>query len=115
MEILKKSKETFTPKELYVLTMSPETQKMKDAISQTIEVGNFCLYEDTNSKGELQNILAISTPEGECIATNSATFIEDFFRMQDLFSGCGEVVKSVKVISGTSKAGREFITCAYAD
>lgn len=115
MEIIKKSKETFTPKELYVLTMSPETRKMKDAISQTVEIGNYCLYKDNNSKGEEHNILAISTPDGECIATNSPTFIEDFFRMQDMFAGCGEVVKSVKVISGTSKAGREFITCAYAD
>jgi hypothetical protein len=35
--------------------------------------------------------------------------------MLDMFAGCGEAVTAIEVISGTSKAGREFITCAYAE
>jgi len=114
MKIVKTSKELST-QERYFLTMAPGVQKMKDAVTQTIEVAAFCLYEDVNSKDEQQTILSISTPENEVFATNSPTFIEDFFKMQDLFNECGETVKAVKVISGTSKAGREFITCVYAN
>lgn len=110
------SSENLTPKEIYNLTMSPKTQKMKDAIGSRIEIGAWAAYEDVNKKtGELQEVLAIMTPEGEIFATNSPTFKEDFFQMQDLFSNMGETVHAISVISGTSKAGREFISCSYED
>jgi hypothetical protein len=113
MEIIKTSKE-LTAQERYFLTMAPSVQKMKDAVSQEIEVSTWCVYKDTNSKNEEQTILSIATPENEVFATNSPTFIEDFLKMQTLFTESGEVVKSIKVINGQSKAGREFITCVYA-
>lgn len=113
MNITRTSKE-LTAQERYFLTMAPSVQKMKDAISQEIEVAAFCVYEDTNSKGEEQTILSIATPENEVFATNSPTFIEDFLKMYDMFTDCGETITKVEVISGESKAGREFITCVYA-
>ena len=113
MKIVKTSKE-LTPQERYFLTMAPSVQKMKDAVSQRIEVAAWCIYEDTNSKGEDQTILSIATPENEVFATNSPTFIEDFGKMNALFDECGESVTAIEVISGQSKAGREFITCVYA-
>ena len=114
MEILKTSGE-LTAKERYFLTMAPTVQKMKDAISQRIEIANWCVYSDVNSKGEFQEILAIATPENEVFATNSKTFMDDFEKMNAVFAECGEPVKAIVVTSGTSKAGREFITCVYAD
>lgn len=113
MTIIKTSKE-LSAQERYFLTMAPSVQKMKDAIGQELEVTAFCVYEDTNSKGEEQTILSMTTPEGDVFATNSPTFIEDFQKMWDLFNDLGEQVKAIKVISGTSKSGREFITCVYA-
>ena len=113
MEILKTSKE-LTAKEKYFLTMSPAVQKMKDVVSQEIELAAWCMYKDLNSKDEIQTILSISTSENEVFATNSPTFIEDFLKMQTVFEESGEKVNSIKVISGMSKAGREFITCVYA-
>ena len=110
------SSENLTPKEIYSLTMSPKTQKMKDALGSRIEIGAWASYEDANKKtGELQEVLAIMTPEGEIFATNSPTFKEDFFQMLDLFNQMGETVHAISVISGTSKAGRDFISCAYED
>ena len=110
------SSENLTPKEIYSLTMSPKTQKMKDALGSRIEIGAWASYEDVNKKtGELQEVLAIMTPEGEIFATNSPTFKEDFFQMLDLFNQMGETVHAISVISGTSKAGRDFISCAYED
>jgi hypothetical protein len=118
MNIVKTSG-TLTAKEMYALTMSPKVQKMKDAISQRIEITAWVIYTDINSdpknEGKEQTILAILSPEGDVHATNSKTFMEDFQRMLDMFAGCGEAVTAIEVISGTSKAGREFITCAYAE
>ena len=113
MNIVETSKE-LSAQERYFLTMAPSVKKMKDAVSQEIEVSAWCVYEDTNSKGEEQTILSIATPENDVFATNSPTFIEDFQKMQEVFKDCGETVNAIKVISGTSKAGREFITCVYA-
>jgi hypothetical protein len=114
LEILSTSKD-LSPKEKYFLTLAPSVKKMKDAISQIIEITAWCFYSDTNSKGEAQEILSILTPENEVYATNSPTFKEDFFKMLNAFAEWGEPVHSILVSSGTSKAGREFITCVYAD
>lgn len=101
---------------IYRLTKAPNAQKMKDAKGQRIEVSKWALYEDVDKKtGEVQEILAIETPEGEVFATNSSTFINDFISMHELFYDAGEEVNAITVISGTSKAGREFITCVYAE
>lgn len=112
MSILRSSRE-LSPAEKYALTLSPGVQKMKDAVSQEIEISAYCLYTDTNSKGEDQEILAICTPENESFATNSPTFKEDFFKMIDAFSEWGQEVHVIKVITGKSKADRDFITCVY--
>jgi hypothetical protein len=113
MKIVETSKE-LNAQERYFLTMAPSVQKMKDAVSQEIEVSAWCVYEDVNSKGENQTILSIATPENEVFATNSPTFIEDFLSMNFMFEGCGEKVSAIKVISGRSKSDREFITCVYS-
>lgn len=115
MKIVEASK-NLTPKEIYNLTMSPATQKMKSVIGQRIEFSAWALYEDVSKKtGEIQEVLSIITPEGEIFATNSPTFKGDFYDMITLFRDMGEEVHAITVTSGTSKAGREFITCTYSD
>lgn len=112
MNIIKSYPEDMSKKTVYQLTMSPETRKMKDAKGTKLEVSAWCQYRDTDQEGNDRDVLAILTPEGETYASNSPTFADDFFRMVELFGPDG--VDAIKVISGTSKAGREFITCAYA-
>lgn len=114
MKILRTSGD-LTPKDIYLLTMSPKTAKMKDHKDERLELDAWLIYEDVNKTGELQTILAIKTPEGETFATNSPTFLDDFEKMIDMFTSMGATVPAVTIISGTSKAGREFITCAYSD
>lgn len=113
MQITKTSKE-LSAQERYFLTMAPNVQKMKDAVSQEIEIAAWCVYEDTNSKGEEQTILSIATPENEVFATNSVTFTNDFLKMYELFEDAKERVTAIKVVSGKSKNDREFITCVFA-
>lgn len=113
MKIIAKSGD-LTSKELYDLTLAPSVQKMKDVVGQVIEVKAWVVYEDVNSKDETQEILSIVSPDGEIFATNSPTFKKDFSTMISFFNSFGEEVKGINVISGTSKAGREFITCTHA-
>lgn len=103
-------------KQIYTLTMNPATVKMKDVVGERIEISYWAIYEDVSQKtGEVQEILAIATPDNKCYATNSPTFTRDFKNMIDLFEGMGERVPAVVVISGKSKTDREFITCVYSD
>lgn len=112
MCILNTYPEELTNKQLYNLTMSPKTRKMSDAKGTILELAAFAAYEDTDKNGEVRQVLSVLTPEGEAYATNSPTFIADFNRMYDMFGGAG--LTAIEIISGFSKAGREYITCAYA-
>lgn len=113
MKIIKASA-NLTPKEIYNLTSSPAVRRMRDVVGSVIEIDKYAFYEDVNKKsGEVVEILAIQTPEEEIFATNSPTFKDDFASMIELFEGMGEEVHAISVISGTSKAGREFISCSY--
>ena len=111
MKIIRTIPEDLTKKQLYMLTKSPRLGRMKDAVGSVLEVEAVCQYEDVDGNGEIREILSISTHEGESFATNSKTFQNEFWDMVEMF---GEVPSAVEVISGTSKAGRPFITCAYA-
>lgn len=112
MNIIKKSAEKMTTRELYMLTMAPNMNKMRDAIDTELEIKAWCLYEDVDKKtGEVIEILSIMTTEDEVYATNSPTFRRDFSNIVSLFESVGEKFEAIKVIGGTSKTGREFITC----
>lgn len=115
MQIINSSA-NLTVKDIYFLTQSPNTKKMKDVQGERIPLSAWCLYEDVNKKtGEVHNILAISDGGGNSYATNSPTFIDDFFAMVQLFESMGESVPAITVISGKSKNDREFITCVYSE
>lgn len=113
MKVITKSKE-LSPKEVYDLTMNPTTQRMVDAVSQEIEVEAWLLYEDIDtSSGEVKEVLSILTPEGEVFGTISPTFKDEFTKMHELMNDMGVQVKRIEIASGTSKAGRTYITCVY--
>lgn len=113
MKMLEMSRE-LSAAERYALTMSPAVQQMKKAKGETITISAWCIYQDVNKDGKENIILSILSESGEIHATNSPTFINDFTNMQELFRDAGEDVHAITVISGMSKAGREFITCVYA-
>lgn len=114
MTIIKSNKE-LSVKERYMLTMSPKIGKMRDVVGQRVEVDTYAIYTDNDKDGNEQTILSIMTGDGDVFATNSPTFIRDFEQLVSMFEDCGESVEAIEVINGTSKAGREFITCAYSE
>lgn len=115
MEIIKKSSDELSMKQMYDLTKSPEIQKLSDNDSALVQVDAWALYNDTDKDGNTREILSILDNEIGAVATNSVTFIRDFMEITEMCADCGVEVHHVKISSGTSKAGRKFYTCVYVD
>lgn len=115
MEIIKKSSDELTMKQMYDLTKSPEIQKLSDNDEALVQVDAWALYKDTDNIGNPREILSILDNEVGAVATNSVTFIRDFMEITDMCEDCGVKVQHIKIGSGTSKAGRKFFTCIYVD
>lgn len=114
MEIIKMSKNV-EGADLYHLTTSPEIEKMTSVKGQTLALDKWALFSDLDRKtGEVRRILSIKSGD-KMYATNSATFIESFETMMECFRTMGLDVHHIRVSTGTSKGGREFINCVYAD
>lgn len=108
--IVNKSRE-LSNQELYMLTMSPKADSVKNHVGERIEVSAWIEFEDVDKKsGEVHTVLSVLTPENEVFTSISPTFRYDFENMAELFNNDF----AFEVISGKSKAGREFVTCALA-
>lgn len=115
MKILRTSNNNMTAATVYRLSKSPAIRKLSDAAGQTIEIAEYVFYEDVNADGKPQTICSIRTTDGDVLATNSSTFVREFSDMIDMFEDMGEQVKAIKIVQGTSKGGRTFITCDVAE
>ena len=109
MEVIKKFPENIDGRTLYKMMKSPEVKKMSDAVDSILEVKNWVLYNDPDSKtGEEKEILSIETIDGEIFGTISGTFKTEFADITKFF---GDNVGAIKIIGGKSKSGRNYITC----
>ena len=103
MEVIKKFPETMDARTQFKMMKSPEVKKMIDADGSILEVKSWVMFKDTN-----YTVLTLETVDGEMFGTISETFMKSF---EEIVSFFGDDVGSLKVISGTSKAGRQYITC----
>ena len=111
MNILK-STEGLKAADIYSMTKGSGILKMQDAKGEVLNVAKYALYTDVNQKGEEQEVLAVETVQGVRYATNSKTFIRNFFDILDTFQGMGEEFGMAFLVgSGTSKNGREYLCC----
>ena len=115
MKVIRTKNENISVKEKYLMSMNPEIRRMRDAEGMVIPVVNWMLYIDKDKEGNEQTLLSILSDDNVAYATNSKTFIEAFDDLLDIFTDNDEEISAVKVIGGQSKAGRHFITCAYAE
>lgn len=107
MEILKSMPETLSKFDLYDLTMGPSLM-IKNCVGQLINVEAWCYRKDHNDKDD-KDINILSIRDGDAIfSTNSDTFAKSFFMINQLMDG---EPFTIKVVSGTSKAGREYFDC----
>ena len=108
--IIEKSRE-LTPQEIYLLTMSPKAESVKNHSGERIEVSAWAEFEDVDKKtGEIHTVLSVLTPENEVYSSISPTFQTDFKIMAELFHNDF----AFEVMTGKTKAGREFVTCSLA-
>ena len=110
MEIIASNKE-LTKEEIYFLTKAQDVIKMTAAVDSTVDVKAWCIYKDTDAEGKEVELFAMRTEEDESYATNSPTFISAFRDILDVFDP--EEITKLKIMSGTSKNNRQYITCAY--
>ena len=108
--IIEKSRE-LSKQEIYLMTMNPKSDSVKNHVGERIDVAAWLIFEDVDKKtGEVHSVLSVLTPENEVFSTISPTFQSDFMDMAELFQNDF----AFEIISGKSKAGREFVTCALA-
>lgn len=110
MAIIKQYPAELTAKDKYDLIRSPEIQKLSDVKGQTLDVTAYILREDTDSQGEIIRILSIKTADGDMFATNSPVCIREFEAILE----CTDAPFALKILDGVSRAGRHFVTCAWA-
>lgn len=113
MKIIKSFPENLTMKQAYSLTSNPDSRPMKTLEGATFNIDAYALYEDINSKGETQEVLAVLTSEGDTFSTISSTFKRDFEAIVDVVNqyGADLATVEVEVIGGESKQGRHYIGC----
>lgn len=110
MELIKAFPEELDQRTIYKMMKSPDVNKMSDAEGSVLEVAAWIVYNDVDSRtGEIREILTILTTDGEMFGTVSGVFQREF---KDITTFFGDDVGAIKVFSGKSKAGRNFITCS---
>ena len=117
MTINKLYPENMNIKERYALTKSPKIQRMSDVVGSVIAVKAYALYTDEDKDGNPRDILSLMDQDGDVYATNSVSFIREFADIVSMCEQCDgldltEALSSIEIMSGTSKAGRTYLTCA---
>lgn len=97
--------------EIYKATKQADKSVKDLADGSVLKVVGFVEFEEPNKKtGEISELLSLILEDGECVATQSTTFKDNFFDMWNLFDEDVEVLPIIK-ISGETKAGRPYVSC----
>lgn len=108
MKIIRTSKELTKP-EIYMLTMSPSIVSVKDIPDNTeIDVCTWCEYTVEDRNGVEIDLISVMDSENKVYTSQSATFKRNFFNLVDIFEN---EMFTIKKISGTNNAGRQYVTC----
>lgn len=111
MNILWKSSDNLDKRSLYIHTRGSSIS-LKDVDDGTVlDPLEIVVYEDENSKGELQTITSVITVDGKHYATNSRFFREE---LGSIFNIMAPDPFKIIVRKNISKAGRTFVTCELA-
>ena len=94
-------------KSVYRMTKSAGTQVKDLERGTSLSVDKWCLYEEENSRGELQQVLSFTSGYMK-ISTISKTFIRSFLECVELMDGDPF---SVVITGGDSKNGRSYVNC----
>jgi accessory colonization factor AcfC len=111
MKIINQFPNELSKRDAYRLTKAQSVKKMSEAAGSVLNPTAWVLYEDLDNKsGEVKTVLTIED-NGEIFGTISGTFIREFCDACEAFDNNPG---AIKVIEGTTKSGRKFITCELA-
>lgn len=110
MEIIRKSDEEMTKKDIFMMTKNQKIRTVKSLENGAkIAVVHWVEFSDVNnSTGEVVKILSMMDETGDCFATNSKSFKDMFFDIVDIMEGEDFTIEK---LGGKTKAGRDFVTC----
>lgn len=109
MEIIRKSDEEMTKKDIFMMTKNQKIRTVKSLENGAkISVVHWVEFSDVNATGDKVEILSMMDETGECFATNSKAFKVMFFDIVDIMDG---EEFTIEKLGGTTKTGREFVTC----
>lgn len=96
----------------YNLTTNPNCKKMRDAVGQTLTVKALALLEDVSvTDGEVVTFARVMTDDGDCYGTSSASFLKALTGAWDFADRRECPIMALKVMTGHSKNGRDYLTC----
>ena len=108
MQIIAASRNDLGKKVIFNMTEGASSNKMSDSVGEVIELKAWIIYETEDSKGNQVTALAVQEPNGIISSTISETFIRQFNKIRAFM---GEDPFNIRVVSGTSNNGRQYITC----
>lgn len=110
MEILRKSDNEMSKKDIFMLTKNQNIRTVKSLENGAkISVAHWIEFSDVNSgTGEIVEILSMMDETGKCYATNSKSFKRMFFDIVDIMEGEDFTIEKM---GGKTKAGRDFVIC----
>ena len=97
-------------RQIFNITQGKEVQKLKDNDGRQFDIVEYIIYEDADAKtGEMRELLAFMTDDGDIIGTNSPTVIKTFRAMKEQFK---LPFTDIKIVSDVSKNGQTFYDIA---
>lgn len=110
MEIIRKSDEEMTKKDIFMMTKNQKIRTVKSLENGAkINVTHWIEFSDVNAgTGEVADILSMMDESGEVFATNSKSFKDMFYDIVDIMDGEDFTIEK---LGGVTKAGRDFVTC----
>lgn len=106
MNIIYISNPDMNARDIFKMTQGG-ADKLSNHIGEVITITDAIVYEDVNTRGEDVTILVIKTADGDILASSSGTVRRKFSAMCASFADCFPI-EDVKIINGTSKAGRTY-------
>ena len=94
-------------KAVYRMTKSESTQVKDLERGLSMPVDKWCLYEEENSRGELQQVLSFTSGCMK-VTTISKTFVRSFLECAELMDGDPF---AVIVTGGETRSGRSYVDC----
>lgn len=94
-------------KAVYRMTKSESLQVRDLERGLSMPVDKWCLYEEENNKGELQQVLSFTSGQQK-VSTISKTFIRSFLECAELMQ---EDPFSIIITGGETNNGRTYVNC----